>query len=240
MTPEQVVSIIHDILEENGHDANGLFILESGEYRLNLNLNNGVIEISDPRNANYQNVAIAESELVGYLHKFFAPVVQEEKKDSLRTPLVQKLEYLVALIVVVALVVTIRFVIQFMEDGSQFMPEPEATEIADVQEMRSLTVQNAGIYVTKMRDGEMAIELKDDGTWAYYDMRSGSLGAFILDTVDEGTFRPVYESGRLAILTDARYLFYPNQQEGSIVFLDRPFKRVGNTRDDLPYLSFPE
>ena len=239
MTPEAIVDVIHTIIEENSHDANGLFILESGGRRLNLNLSNGVVEVSDPRNANYQNVAIAESELAAYLNSFFVKEV-ETQKENLRTPLVQKLEYLVAVIVVVALGLSIRFVMQFMEDNSQFMPEPQTADIADMKELRSLTIQYAGVYATNMREGEMVIELKEDGTWFYYDMQSGSLGSYILEPVKAGSFRPVYESGRLAILTDARYVFYPDSENGRITFLQRPFKRIGNSRDDLPYLSFPE
>ncbi|MEX0331745.1 MAG: hypothetical protein AB3N64_10015 [Puniceicoccaceae bacterium] len=240
MNPDEVVTIIGNIIEENTHDANGLFILESSGRRLNVTLSNGVVEVSDPRDANYQNVAIAESELTEYLIKFFAPAAAESN-ENLRTPLVQTLEYVVAIAAIVVFGLTIRFVIGFMQDSSQFMPEPEAVEISDRIQVQNLKVQYAGVYATRMRDGEMVIELRDDGTWNYYDIQGGSLGSFILSPVNSGQFRPVYESGRLAILTDSRYLFYPstNLEEG-ITFLQRPFKKIANTRDDLPYVSFPD
>ncbi|MEX0327067.1 MAG: hypothetical protein AB3N33_13355 [Puniceicoccaceae bacterium] len=240
LSPDEVVSIIGNIIEENTHDANGLFILESGGRRLNVTLSNGVVEVSDPRNANYQNVAIAESELTDYLTTFFAPTVAETG-EQLRTPLVQTLEYVVAVAAVVTLALTIKFVIGFMQESSQFMPEPEAVEIGDSKQVQNLTVQYAGIYATRMRDGEMIIELRDDNTWNYYDIQSGSLGSFILSPVSSGEFRPVYEAGRLAILTDTRYLFYPSTtMEEGITFLQRPFKKIANSRDDLPYVSFPD
>ena len=91
-----------------------------------------------------------------------------------------------------------------------------------------------------MGDGEMALELKEDQTWAFYDMSKGSLGSFVLDKVSGGTYQPVYEAGRPAILTDNRYLYYPSQGRDQLEFMQRFFKRVGNTRDDLPYLSFPD
>jgi hypothetical protein len=240
MAPEQLADIIHAILEENNHDANGLFILASGDRRLNLALSNGVIEISDPQNLNYQNVALAEAELIAFLNDFFARPAEEEEAPLLRTPLVQKVEYAVAIISIVALALTLKFVVGYLNRSSEFMPEVEAVEITDPTESRQLVVKYSGIYATSMDDGEMVLEIQDDGKWHFYDMQSSTLGSFILNMVKGGNFRPVVNLGRPAILTDTRYLFYPSNAEKTLHFLNRPFKRIGNTRDDLPYLSFPE
>lgn len=240
MTPEQLAAVINAILEENNHDANGLFILELGERRLNLALTNGVIEVSDPQNANYQNVALAESELTSFLHEFYASPEEEEEKAFIRTPLVQKLELAVAIISIAALGLTLKFVVGYLDASSAFMPEVAAEEIKDKAQSRQLVVKYAGIYATSMEDGEMVLEIQEDGSWGYYDMQASTVGSFILNVVNAGNCRPVINAGRPAILTDNRYLFYPSNGERLLHFLDRPFKRIGNTRDDLPYLSFPD
>ena len=74
----------------------------------------------------------------------------------------------------------------------------------------------------------MLLELTPDGTWAFFDVEKGAVGSFILSNLNEGQFRPVYESGRVAILTDARYIFYPESTESELMFLQRRFKRLGN------------
>jgi hypothetical protein len=239
MSPEELADVINAILEENDHTANGLFALEAEGRILNLALTNGVIEMSDPKDINYQNVAIAEADLVSFLTDFFARKVEQER-SNLRTPLLQAIEYTVAVIAILALGLTIRFVIHYLEDASQFMPNYETTEIGNLKESKTLTVKMAGVYATRIDDGEMILELKTDGTWGFFDIANGTVGSFILNTVSGGNFRPVYESGRLAILTDTRYLFYPGEHQKELIFLDRRFKRIGNTRDDLPFVSFPD
>ena len=239
MTPEELVEIISGMIQENSHNATGLFIIQTKSRTLNLALNNGVIEFSDPKNANYQNVAIVESELISYLDGYFAEEATEEG-SVLRTPLIRTLEYIVAIAAILALGLTIRFVVQHLEDSSQFFPLPETVEIKDLKESRSLMVKHAGVYATRLDDGEMLLELTPDGTWAFFDVEKGAVGSFILSNLNEGQFRPVYESGRVAILTDARYIFYPESTESELMFLQRRFKRLGNSRDDLPFVAFPD
>ena len=122
---------------------------------------------------------------------------------------------------VVALGFAIRFVDGYLDQTSEFIPKPMALEIDNPVESRDLTVKYSGVYATRIDDGEMLLELKRDGTWGFYDVRKGSVGSFILQAVKSGNCRPVYEAGRLAILTDTRYLFYPENDKAGLVFQDQ-------------------
>ena len=238
MTPETLANVIDNILLENGHTASGLFILEAANKRLNLALTHGVIEISDPKNVNYQNVAMALDDLVKYLEAFFFTEVAANVEQTKASP-VRMVEYIVASAAVVFLIFTVSFVSKFLENNSGFMPVPEITEIGNQDEIHDAQNRYAGVYTTGMDDGETILELKKDGSWGFYDIQRSTAGSYFLDLVQMGNYRPVYKSGRLAILTDSLYLLYPEDQE-NLLFLQRSFSRVAKTREDLTNVAFPD
>ena len=142
-----------------------------------------------------------------------------------------------AVVAVAVVAGALGFISHFLNRDSGFFPKPTVVGIADPIEAKEILVGHAGIYATRLADGEMLLELRPDGTWGYYDMFRGLPGYYKIVPVQSGTSRPVMEDGRLALLTDKRFLFYPEGDE-SLVFLKRLFNRVGKTRDDLPYFIF--
>ena len=47
------------------------------------------------------------------------------------------------------------------------------------------------------------------------------------------------DGDQIAILTDLRFVFYPDKND-TLIFMQRPFKRIGKIRQDLPYFTFKE
>lgn len=236
MTLEEVAYRVRDLQQFHGAAANGLFILEEEGKRLQLALNSGVIEISDPGNMNYQNVTLGNTDPLAYLQDRFAKPGETLQPDS-RT--VRWMESICAILAVVVLCGTGFFLAQFLSRDSQFMPKPVTLEIKDPVEAQEITHRYAGVYVTRVADGEMMIEIRPDGTWGYYDMYRGRPGFFDLDPVSAGTFKPVIDGEKVAIQTDTRFLFYPEESD-RLIFLERPFRRIGLSRDELPYFGFPD
>jgi hypothetical protein len=237
MSPKGVAQVVHQIQDLNGTRADCLFILEADRRRLHLNLNSGILEISDPGNMNYQNVTLGNTDLELYLLERFAPQQQQQLQADPRT--LRWMEGIIAAMAGVGLVWALFYLSDFLNRDSQFMPKPVALEIDDPVASKDILFRHSGIYVTRVADGEMVIEVSPDGSWGYYDMYKGQPGYYQLEPVNVGNCRPVFEDQEVAILTDTRFMFYP--QEGKLlVFLERSFKRIGQNRDELPYFLFPQ
>ena len=104
--------------------------------------------------------------------------------------------------------------------------------------MASAIEDFSGIYATGMRDGAMLIQLNIDSTYQYFDLRRSGHQRFILESVESGKFRPVYEMGKLAFLTEQNYIFYP--QKTKLIFQDRTYELIGQSEQDLPFIAFPD
>ena len=236
MSPRGISEMVRETQKFHGAKADCLFILEAEGRRLHLKLNSGTLEVSDPGNMNYQNITLGETDLETYLLERFAPHIEQEHTDP-RT--LRWLQSVLAAAAGAALVAALLFTANFLKRDSHFMPKPVVLEIDNPIESKELLVRHSGVYVTRIADGEMVIEVRPDGTWGYYDMYKGQPGYFRLNPVNLGNCQPVMEGEKVAILTDERFLFYP--QNGQVlVFLERPFKRVGQNRDELPYFLFPK
>jgi len=239
MSPEEVAETLLRINQENGDSATCQFILQGNGHRLTLSLNRGTLTVSDPAKANYQNVALQLTELGAFLQQFFAgkPAHVAAFPEEVRQSHLHLLEGIIALVAVVVFGITVYFVSRYMKNESGFIPMPEVTEIGSGPDAKQHLVRYAGVYATRIGDGEMVLELKEDGSWGYYDMFKSQSGSFDLQMVEEGTCRPVLEQARMALLADNHYLFYP-AENGRMVFQQRRYSRIGNTRDDLPFLKF--
>jgi len=238
MTPGEVVEILERINEENGGAATCLFILQANNRRLHLTLARGSYSVSDPGNANYQNVKLDVREVPTFLEGYFDKTSSGIPEHAeIRSSHLRLLEGTIAMAAVLVLAVTVYFVSRYMNTQSSFMPEPTVNELTKPEALDYIT-RYAGIYATQIGDGEMVIELDKNGHWSYYDVWKQSGGSFTLTEVEAGSYRPVLDRGRLAALTDTNFLFYLSE-ENRLEFLQRHFSRVARNREDLPYVKFP-
>lgn len=216
--------------------ANCLFVLRSSTRQLDVALDQGNILVSDPGNKQYQNVPIGEAELENFLADFFRSESIEEQEESHHPRL---LEWMVIAAGAAILVLSSAMIRKTVFEEHQFLPEPEAMGIANDADEAALIRQYAGLYATRIGDGEMLIELREDGTWAYFDMFGTPMVNYKLETVNGGSFEAGFKAGQLAILTDARFVFTLNR-ERDLEFLQRRFRIVAQDREEIPYLEFPE
>ncbi len=211
-------------------------IVQSGARQLVITLAADHLLVSDPANLNYQNVRVAKADLTGYLREFFG---QEDTSARQELNPVRVIEWIVLVIVLGTLAVALSYLSRFLKEESGFLPRPFVQAIEDRSEADRRLQRWAGLYVSRLAEGESLIEITPAGTFGYYDLERGSPSAsFILRPVNSGTCQPVYDAGRLAFLTDTRFLFYP-EGENQLVFLERPFTRIARERAELAGFVFP-
>jgi hypothetical protein len=70
-------------------------------------------------------------------------------------------------------------------------------------------------------------------------MKKGTNRNFRLEQVNHTLSKPIVLKDGLAILSDMRYVFYP-QQRGKLMFQDRKYIQAGRSRIDLPFVDFQE
>jgi hypothetical protein len=217
-------------------DANGLFIIEHMNRRVNLRINSGVLEISDPNNANYQNVVISIDDLAKYLEDFFQ--LKKGGKHVQNTHIII-LEWVIALITGAGMIGAIYFASQYLNKEVNFMTKPDFVEVQDHTDFQNHLDRMTGIFATELEDGETLLFIHDDGRWDFYDLERGVGNNFILIEIEGGLCRPVYQAGRLALLTDSNFLFYWDS-EGVLYFQDRKYIRMAKTPNELPFVSFAD
>ena len=227
------IRMVRDYAQEM---ANCLFVLRSSTHQLDVSLEQGNIIVSDPGNSQYQNIALSEEELNAFLEGYFRSDAEEETPES-RHP--RLLEWIVIGAGAVILILSALLIRHTVFDEAHFLPPPDAMKIENAADERTLIQQYAGLYATRIGDGEMLIELREDGTWAYFDMYGSQMVNFKLEPVNAGSFEAGFKAGQLAILTDARFVFTLNR-ERDLEFLQRRFRIVAQERKDIPYLVFPD
>ena len=235
MSLSAVVEEIEKIKNFYEEEANALFVLERGKRQLHVTLVNGKVEISDPGDPNYQNISLSDSGLESFLGDHFMHETVEETVQAHRFRLAKLITVTTA---IAALLVAAILLNTYVAYDSTFIPEPEVAKIDNPAQASIHLDEYAGVYATNVGDGEMVFEINLDGTWKFYDMFHSTKGFYSLQEVVGGKWQPVYEKGRLALMTDNRYLLYP-EKNNALVFLDRNFERIATNRNDLPYLKFP-
>lgn len=253
MTPEQFAVLCRRINSENGMGATCRFILNGKTRQLQLDLVHGRYSACDPEDANYQNVGIGDQELETFLTDYFAGCNKSARQPNSPTPGTGQevelepelpvrtwriMEGSIAVVVLLAFIATVVIIKKYPEKITGLMGVPNVVEIENDRDAREIVDRWAGVYATHVHDGGMVIELKNSGDWAYYEIWKYTSGNYVMDQLHAGQFRPVLEENRTAILTDSRFLFYPDDRQ-QLIFLDRPFKRIGDKLSELSYLIFP-
>jgi hypothetical protein len=219
-----------------GDELDCRLILRHKENNIHLRLANEIVEASDPDNQNYQNITINQEKVFQFLEEFvYEEEVVEEDRLNIRTDK-KGIAAMVGAVVVLAVAFFMAGFYGKTEEG--FIPIPVAVEIKDPKEIQQFMQSHAGIYATDIEDGEMVIEISRDGHWGYFDIVKRSAQHYGAVLVSGGSFTPGVEGATLAIVTDKRYVFYPNGGE-KLEFLERHFTKVARTRDDLAYLHLP-
>jgi hypothetical protein len=232
----EIPLIIDRIRNLNGPDFECLLILQSKGRNLEISLRQHELHVSDPQDPNYQNVALAEGGLTDFIDHYFQ-LSSDEVSAHFLPAIILRIAFMALYICIVSGILIFLYYLFLSETG--FFPKVEVTEIEDATQRQQLTREFSGIYATRVADGGMAIELKPEGIFRYYDLRKFAPGKFRLDEVTAGSWRPAYEGGQVALVTGVRYVFYSDGSD-RILFLERPFDRIGTLPEDVPYLSFPE
>lgn len=235
MSLDEVVDLILRILAENEpSEVEGLFVLEHGQKQANLRFLGGQLELSNPREVNYQNVMVAIDDLRAALADFFD---LHEAPEPVRRSHLILLEWVIAVVVGCGMVAAFVMVADFLEKRDTFIPEPDHLGYASAQETKSAMTRLSGIYVTELASGQTLLEISPEGRWGFYDLTGGT-GSFIdAMMVESGEFRLVHTEGGLALLADSNYLFQVNSRD-TLVFQDRRYLQTGKLRDDVPFLRF--
>lgn len=236
MSADELKEILLTIIDENGKDANGLFVIEHLNRIVNLRINSGVLEISDPNNANYQNVAISLDDVSKSLEDFFN---LKKGGKTVQNSHIIILEWIIALVAGSGMIGAFYFANQYLEKEVSFMPKPDFVEVQNNADFQNHLKKMTGIFVTELEDGESLLFIQGDGRWDFYDLERGTGNNFLLNEVEGGLCRPVYQAGRLALLTDSNFLFYW-ESEGVMYFQDRKYIRTAVTPNELPFVSFPD
>lgn len=236
MSVSEIHSIVDKLINDFGDDTNGLFIIEYKGKVLNLELVKGALEMSDPSDLNYQNISISLEEAEQSILDYFG-IKKEEV--VVRNSHVILIEWIIAITVGCAMVASIVYVKDFLETRDHFIPEPDHAEIKSQADFRSHLSRLSGVFMTNLDAGETVIEIHADGRWGFYDLEKASLRKFTCLPVESGLCRPVYSEGQLSLLTDAFFLFKVGDTD-TLVFQDRKYIRAGKSRDDLPFVAFPE
>lgn len=232
----ELTTVIERIRNLNGEDLDCLLIIQAKGRKLEISLRQHDLLVSDPQNPNYQNVKLAETGLSEFIDQYFG-LSEEEAVAHFLPVLVLRIAFMTLYVGIVSGILIFIYFIFLAETG--FFPEAKVTEIEDRAERQQLTRSYSGIYATRVADGGMAIELKPEGIFRYYDLRKYAPGKFRMDEVTAGSWRPAYEGGQVALVTGVRYVFYA-EGEDRILFLERPFDRIGRMPEDVPYLTFPD
>jgi hypothetical protein len=237
MTIEAITEVIQTILEESGEEASGLFILEYAKKYLHIKIDGTTVELSRPNDANYQNIAVDPEDLQSSILDFFK--IERESGDESKKSHVLLVEWIVLVLAGATMLGAFYFALSFIERDKAFMAEPDYIEVSNKDDLHEHLRELSGIYLTDLQDGETAIRLETDGRWAFYDLKQESRDRFIPELVEQGQCRPVYQKGKLAILTDNNYLFYW-ESKGVLRFQDRPYVLSAKTASEVSSVEFPE
>jgi hypothetical protein len=235
MSADELLEIILTILDENGEEANGLFIIEHSHNCVHIRLDNGALVLSDPNDANYQNVAISIDDLKASLADFFSLRKDGTKVQNTHVIILQ---WIIALVAGGGMVAAFYFAFHHLKKEVEFMPNPEFVEVRDQKDFSDHLKELTGIYITELQDGETLLHIQEDGRWDFYDMEKGKGRNFVLTKVEEGLCRPIYQKGRLALLTDSNFLFYW-ESEGILKFQDRRYTRTAKSMAELSFVRLP-
>lgn len=227
--------IVKRVRKRNRAGAECLLILEGGGRYLEIHVNEHDLLLSNPQDPNYQNVTIQDKDLREYVEQYFTVAVEASQFEWTPSLVMQ---CVTLLLVLAGLGVALVFASRFFAQEAGFIQKPAVIKVTDPIDEANAIEEYSGIYATGMWDGGMMIELKIDGTFHYYDLKRSGHQLFILEPVQSGQFEPVYEMGKLALLTDLNYIFYP--EDGIIVFQDRTYELVAQNRQGLPNVAFPD
>jgi hypothetical protein len=227
--------IVKRLRKRNRAGAECLLILDGGGRYLEVHVSEHDLLLSNPQDPNYQNVTIQDKDLKEYVERYFTVAVEAAVFEWTPSLIMQ---CVTLLLVLTGLGIALVFLSKYFAAESGFIPKPIVIEVTDPIELASVVEDFSGIYATGMRDGAMLIQLNIDSTFQYFDMKSSSHQRYILKPVESGKFKPVYDMGRLAFLTEQNYLFYPEKTK--LIFQDRSYDLVGQSEQDLPFIAFPD
>ena len=235
MTAGEIEEIVLSILAENDTESSGLIILKRGHRALQIDLESGSISMSDPQNVNYQNISISRDDLSSSILSYFNLLEErhEERKSATGAS-----QWMVAIAAGSISFATFYYSFQHLTRDFHFMPKPEFVEVEDDRDYREHLKAMSGVYITEWEDGETLLNLKGDGTWEFYDIERARNPKFSLNEVEQGDCRPVYQKGRLALLTRNYYVF-KWESEGVLSFQERRYIRTAVTENEVPFVTFP-
>jgi len=228
--------IIDEIREVNDGGCEGILFMQEKARSLQVAIKDEHLVVSDPQNPNYQNVKMPVEELEDFVTQYFS--LLEDGSERLSFP-VQILQMAFFLVVFGGVATGLYFISKTYMQKSSFLPMPLVEEIREPEERVDLLERHSAIYATGIRDGGLVIQLERNGDYRFYDMEKVRTGRYQLVTVESGKWRPTRQAGRVALVTDDNFVFYPDRQM-DLVFLQRPFKRIAGGEAELPHVFFPE
>lgn len=235
LNPAELRLIVKRVRKRKQSGAECHFILTGGDRYLEVHVNENDLLLSNPQDPNYQNVTIADKDLKEYVEQYFT--LSYEAIPFEWTPSLV-MQCVTLLLLLVGLGAVLVYVSKYFAEESGFIPKPAVIEVDDPIASATAVENASGIYATGMWDGAMMIELNIDGTFAYYDIKRSGPNRFILELQKAGDYTPVFEMGRMAFLTKGNYLFYPEKDK--LIFQEREYELIAQSRQDLPFIAFPD
>lgn len=232
----ELKGIVKAIREGNEGTYEGILFMQDKGRSLQASIKETQLVVSDPQNPNYQNVKMPENELEDFVTQYFS--LLDESGERLSYP-AQILQIAFFLLVLVGVVSSLYLISRSFIRQSNFLPMPLVEEVREAAEQMSLVERHSAIYATGIRDGGMVIELQRDQDYRFFDMEKVRPGRYRMVLVDDGKWWPARHAGRVALVTGERFVFYPDEKLG-LVFLQRPFQRIGEDVAELPHLIFPD
>ena len=229
----EILSLMERVRELNGPELDAILFLKGSGRSLEIKVRAEGLEISDPEDPNYQNIPLRFGEAAEFMRSRFLgteddQAVVHHPSSGTRMAIFAGLTLL--------FMAALFFLVNHLGKESGFLPVVKVQELEDPKEVDRLLHRFHGVYSTPISDGAMLIELQEDGYFVYADLHTLGQGVFRAESVTTGTYRPVYESGQLALLTDSRFLIHPGDE--ALNFQGRVYVRLGKARNEIPYLVF--
>ncbi|NDV61683.1 hypothetical protein G0Q06_04400 [Puniceicoccales bacterium CK1056] len=235
LNPAELRLIAKRVRKRNRTGAECLLILTGGDRYLEVHVNENDLLLSNPQDPNYQNVTIPDKDLKDYVEQYFTVSIEATPFEWTPSLVMQ---CITLLLVLLGLGVVLVFVSRHFSKETGFVQKPAIIELNDPIASASAIEDYSGIYATGMWDGAMLIELNIDSTFSYYDIKRSGQQRYILELVHSGTYKPVSEMGRMAFLTELNFIFYPDEE--AIIFQDREYELIAQSRQDLPFIAFTD
>ena len=230
-----LTDLLQKTWDRNEASFEARFLLSSGGRELDLLLTEERLLASDPRDANYQNLPLADEDLPAFLLDFFPEKASSAKETE--SVGARWRDRILTGITFAVFILSLGYVGSVLTAQPDFLPSPEGTPIRETGRGPALLEEFAGFYVDTLADGGMAIELQPGGSFAFYDLVGRADSPLLaLRKVKEGRHKPVLIDEHIAVATDTNFVFQPITRDG-LVFLQRRFTRIADRPAEIPRIQ---